>query len=64
MDDPTAENDRLRITKNLEEFVWTPGCRREQKLIPTFDFSEQLSVLPADAIAKLAQVYDDVALRH
>jgi hypothetical protein len=55
IDDPNARERRLCISSALEEFVWTPGCQREDKRIPDFDFSEQLSALPADALAQLGK---------
>lgn len=33
------------IGKQLEEFIFTPHCRREDKRIPKFDFSEQEEAL-------------------
>jgi hypothetical protein len=42
IDDPCLRQTRTKILNRLEEFFWTPGCRREEKKIPTFDFSEQL----------------------
>ncbi len=51
--DPNARERRLRIVSALEEFIWTPGCKVEDKRVPVFDFSEQLAALPADAAAKL-----------
>jgi hypothetical protein len=51
--DPNARKRRLRIVSALEEFIWTPGCKVEDKRVPVFDFSEQLAALPADAAAKL-----------
>lgn len=38
---PTARQQRSHIASQLEEFLWTPGCKRESKRIPIFDFSEQ-----------------------
>jgi hypothetical protein len=53
IDAPNTRAQRLRIANSLEEFIWTPGCKAEEKRVPVFDFSEQLAALPADAIAKL-----------
>jgi hypothetical protein len=43
MDDPSYENNRRVIREALNEFVWTPGCKREEKKAPNFDFSAQVS---------------------
>lgn len=53
MDDPDARTRRRAIANSLDEFVWTPGCKAEDKRIPVFDFAEQFSALPTDALAKL-----------
>lgn len=54
LDDPHAREQRSRVASALEEFVWTPGCKAEDKRVPLFDFSEQLAALPAEARAKLS----------
>jgi hypothetical protein len=48
IDDAHSRRRRSSISKAIEEFVWTPGCKPEQKRIPDFDFTEQLAALPAD----------------
>lgn len=53
IDDGNARERRCSIAKAIEEFVWTPGCKPEQKRIPEFDFSEQFAALPADVAQKL-----------
>jgi len=53
IDAPNARKQRLRIASALEEFVWTPGCKAEDKKVPVFDFTEQFAALPAEALAKL-----------
>jgi hypothetical protein len=58
LDDRDSRERRSRIAKAIEEFVWTPGCKREEKKIPHFDFSEQLSALPSDLAAKANQTPD------
>ena len=40
--DPGLREKRERIRGNLEEFVWTPGCKHEDKRAPVFDFSQQI----------------------
>ncbi len=47
IDSTSALRQRALIASKLEEFVWTAGCKAEEKKIPTFDFSEQ-----ADALRK------------
>ena len=42
IDDPNGQERRRRIANALEEFVWTPGCRADDKRVATFDFSEKL----------------------
>jgi hypothetical protein len=51
--DSHARERRTCIANALEEFVWSPGCKAEDKRVPVFDFSEQLAALPAEARAKL-----------
>jgi hypothetical protein len=51
IDDADSRKRRSNIAKAIEEFVWTPGCKPDEKRIPDFDFSEQLAALPVD-IAK------------
>ncbi len=53
LSDPHARERRTRIANALQEFVWSPGCKAEDKRVPDFDFSEQLAALPAEARAKL-----------
>jgi hypothetical protein len=45
--DAHSRQRRSSIAKKIEEFVWTPGCRPDQKRIPEFDFTQQLAVLPS-----------------
>ncbi len=44
--DPSLGKKREQIREALDEFVWTPGCKREDKRAPVFDFSEQLAKAP------------------
>ncbi len=37
----SLREQRSRIAAKLKEFLWTPGCKPENKRIPVFDFSEQ-----------------------
>jgi hypothetical protein len=46
---------RQQITQALWDFVWTPGCTANEKRVPTFDFSEQLSAISPEIRAKLTQ---------
>jgi hypothetical protein len=43
IDDPCLSEKREGIRRVLGEFVWTPGCKREEKLAPVFDFSAQVA---------------------
>jgi hypothetical protein len=45
INDPSIRQQRSRIASQLEEFLWTPGCRPESKRIPEFDFSVQTEEL-------------------
>lgn len=49
IEDPTLREKRDRIRNSLHEFVWTPGCKREEKRAPLFNFSAQLAHAPAAA---------------
>lgn len=53
LDDADGPRRRLAIVKALEEFVWTPGCKPEEKRTPTFDFPQQLAAIPPDVASKL-----------
>jgi hypothetical protein len=46
IDDPDSFDRRARIRDALAEFVWTPGCKREDKKAPVFDFSQQIAAAP------------------
>lgn len=46
IDDPSLRERRAAIRDALHEFVWTPGCKREEKRAPVFDFSAQLAQAP------------------
>lgn len=46
IDDPSLRQRRDAIRNALQEFVWTPGCKREEKRAPVFDFSAQLVHAP------------------
>lgn len=48
INDRHSRERRSRIAQAIAEFVWTPGCKPEEKSVPDFDFSEQHAVLPAD----------------
>jgi hypothetical protein len=49
IDDADSRERRSTIAKAMDEFVWTPGCKPDEKRIPDFDFSEQFAALPTDA---------------
>jgi hypothetical protein len=53
IDAPNSRARRFAIAKVIEEFVWSPGCTVNEKQIPDFDYSEQLSALPAEALDKI-----------
>ena len=42
IDDSRLRKKRDRIAMALGEYVWTPGCKADDKRVPDFDFSEQL----------------------
>ncbi len=46
IDDADSRERRSSIAKAIEEFVWSPGCKPNEKRIPDFDFSEQLAAVP------------------
>jgi hypothetical protein len=50
IDDPEGFERRTAIRTALEEFYWTPGCKREDKRAPVFDFSEQVAAIPQSVI--------------
>lgn len=50
IDDPAQHEKREAIRNALYEFVWTPGCKREEKRAPVFDFSAQLVHAPEAVI--------------
>jgi hypothetical protein len=53
IDDVKSRKRRSDIAKRLEEFVWSPGCKPDEKQLPNFDYSEQLSALPAEVLDKM-----------
>jgi hypothetical protein len=55
IDDAHSRQRRSSIAKAIEEFVWMPGCKPEQKRIPEFDFTEQLAALPPEVAKKANQ---------
>jgi hypothetical protein len=55
INDANSRERRSSIATAIAEFVWTPGCKPDQKRIPDFDFSEQLAALPDDAAKKANQ---------
>ena len=50
--EPYLRERRNRIITALEGVVWTPGSSRAEKRVPSFDFSEQLSLVPAETRMK------------
>lgn len=48
INEPNLRARRSRIITALEDVVWTPGSNRAEKRIPSFDFSEQLSLVPEE----------------
>lgn len=53
--DGSLQKQRARIGAQLEEFVWTPGCKPENKRIPVFDFSAQTEVSHAKSGGGVSQ---------
>ena len=49
INDTNSRQRRSMIAKAMEEFVWTPGCKRDQKRIIEFYFPAQLASLTAGA---------------
>lgn len=41
IDDPDFQERQSIIRNSIEEYVWTPGCRPQEKRVPGFDFTEQ-----------------------
>jgi hypothetical protein len=62
IDDRNSRERRTSITKAIEEFIWTPGCKPEHKHIVNFDFSEQFAALPSDLTQEANQSPDSVRL--
>lgn len=50
IDDPDSFDRRAEIREALSEFVWAPGCNREDKRAPVFDFSEQVAAAPSTSV--------------
>jgi len=55
IDAADSRERRSTIAKAIDEFIWTPGCKRDEKRIPEFDFSEQSAALPADVVKRIEQ---------
>jgi hypothetical protein len=53
IDDAHSRERRSSIANAIEEFVWSPGCKPQEKRIPDFDYSEQLAALPAEVLDRL-----------
>jgi hypothetical protein len=53
IDAVNSRERRSAIATAIQEFVWSPGCNRDEKKIPDFDYSEQLAALPAEALDKI-----------
>jgi hypothetical protein len=53
IDDPNSRERRSTISKAIEEFVWSPGCKPHEKQIPEFDYSEQIAALPAEVLDRM-----------
>jgi hypothetical protein len=53
IDDPKSRKRRSTISKAIQEYVWSPGCKPDEKKIPAFDYSEQLSALPIEVLNRL-----------
>lgn len=53
IDAANSRERRSAIATAIQEFVWSPGCNRGEKKIPDFDYSEQLAVLPAEALDRI-----------
>lgn len=53
IDDPSSRERRSTIAKAIQEYVWSPGCKANEKKIPDFDYSEQLGALPPEVLDKI-----------
>lgn len=53
VDDPNSRERRSTIAKAIQEYVWSPGCKPDEKKIPDFDYSEQLAALPIEVLDKM-----------
>ncbi len=53
IDDPNSRERRSAIAQAIQEYVWSPGCKPEEKKIPDFDYSEQLAALPIEALHRI-----------
>jgi hypothetical protein len=53
IDDPNSRERRSTIAKAIQEYVWSPGCKPDDKKIPDFDYSEQLAALPIEVLDRL-----------
>ena len=53
IDDPNSRERRSTIAKTIQEYVWSPGCKPDEKKIPDFDYSEQLAALPIEALDRI-----------
>jgi hypothetical protein len=55
IDSSHSRKRRDKIVSSLEEFFWTPGCKREEKRAPIFDFSEQLATLSPEMRVRVSE---------
>jgi hypothetical protein len=53
IDDPNSRERRCTIAKAIQEYVWSPGCKPDEKKVPDFDFSEQLGALPVEVLDRM-----------
>lgn len=53
IDEPNSRERRSRIAKAIQEYVWSPGCKPDEKKIPDFDYSEQLGALPVEVLDRI-----------
>jgi hypothetical protein len=53
IDDANSRKRRSGIAKAIQEYVWSPGCKPDEKKIPNFDYSEQLGALPVEVLDRI-----------
>jgi hypothetical protein len=63
IDDPKLRQQQDRIGDALSEFVWSPGCKAEDKRIPIFDYTDQIAALSPALRAKAIGMLSDSSIK-